>query len=383
MKTTIAISLVAATLAAATTFAQQPARALERMDRDGDGRVTREEFQGPAEAFDRFDRNGDGVLSREDAARARPQPAAPRIGEDVEVLRDVPYVPEGHPRQAMDILRLKDRPAEPAPAIVFIHGGAWRSGDKSAGVGRLAPLVERGFVCATINYRLTGDAQFPAQIEDCKTAIRFLRAHAVDYGIDPERIGVWGSSAGGHLVAMLGVAGDVAEFDKGPWEGESSRVQAVCDWFGPADLTLMTRQRSAMDHSRADSPEGFLLGGAVSERQRMAELASPVNHVSGDDAPFLIMHGTEDPTVPYGQSVALATKLMEAGVEVDVVPMVGAGHGGKEFSSASAMERIVAFFERTLRAPVAGRGGEGAPTRPSDANRPSPPRPRPGTAGAP
>jgi acetyl esterase/lipase len=126
---------------------------------------------------------------------------------------------------------------KPMPVIVWIHGGAWIGGSKDSGIPLLLPFAKRGYFCASISYRFSKEAKFPAQIEDCKCAIRFLRAKAKEFNIDTERIGVWGESAGGHLAAMLGTAGDVKEFEgSGGWEGFSSRVSAVCDWFGPSDL---------------------------------------------------------------------------------------------------------------------------------------------------
>jgi acetyl esterase/lipase len=176
------------------------------------------------------------------------------------------------------------------PVLVWIHGGGWHRGSKRGSIGKLLPFARKSFFCISIDYRLSGEATFPAQIQDCKCAIRFLRAHAAKYSLDPERIGVWGSSAAGHLAALLGTSGDVKEFegDEG-WEGHSSCVQAVCDWYGPADLMSMLEQPRRIDTGAANSPESLLIGGPVWENPEKAAMASPVSHVSKDDPPFLIM----------------------------------------------------------------------------------------------
>ena len=168
---------------------------------------------------------------------------------------------------------------------------------------------------ASINYRLSQHAIFPAQIEDCKAAIRWLRANAAKYHLDADRIGVWGASAGGHLVAMLGTTGSVKELEgKGGNLDQSSRVQCVVDWFGPSDLPTM-----GGSHDDPGSPESRLIGGPVQENKEKARKASPLTYVSKDSAPFLIMHGDQDNVVPPGQSELLAEALKKAGVEVTLV----------------------------------------------------------------
>jgi acetyl esterase/lipase len=257
------------------------------------------------------------------------------------VHRDLEYVPGGHERQKLD-LYLPEKADGPLPLVVWVHGGAWRQGSKERCPA--VPLVSRGYAVASINYRLSQHAKFPAQIEDCKAAIRWLRANAKKYGLDPNHIGVWGASAGGHLVALLGTAGDVKELEGKLGNSEqSSRVQAVVDWFGPTDFTQMAGRDGA------DNPVAQLLGGPVSQNKEKAALASPVTHVSKDDPPFLIMHGTEDKLVPLNQSERLAEALQKAGVEVTIKKLEGAGHGGKEFNSPESMQLIVGFFDKHLK----------------------------------
>lgn len=269
-------------------------------------------------------------------AQQKPPPLPP----GTKVLRDIEYIKDGHERNKLD-LYLPEEAKGPLPLIVWVHGGAWRAGSKERCLA--LPLVAKGYAIASINYRLSQHDTFPAQIEDCKAAIRWLRANSKKYNLDPQRFGAWGSSAGGHLVALLGTTGDVKEFDsKGGNLQESSRVQAVCDWFGPADF-----QRTI--GGRADSPVAQLLGGPPEENKEKAAKASPVTHASKDDPPFLIMHGDEDPSVPIKQSELLAEALKKAGVEVTLHTLKGAKHGGPEFNSPESMKMIADFFDKHLK----------------------------------
>jgi acetyl esterase/lipase len=199
-----------------------------------------------------------------------------------------------------------------------------------------------------VGYRLSGEAVWPAQIHDCKAAIRWIRAHAKEHGLDPERIGVWGSSAGGHLVAMLGTSGGAESLEGilGDHRDQSSRVGCVADYFGPSDLLTIGDHESSIDHNAADSPEAQLIGGAVQKSKDAARAASPITYVSEDDPPFLIVHGTADMTVPFAQSEILAAALKKAGVEVTMVAVDGAGHG---FKTPEPDKRVRAFFDRLLR----------------------------------
>ena len=275
-----------------------------------------------------------------------PEGVAPALPPGARTLRDVAYVPNGHERQKLD-LYVPAGATNPLPLIIWIHGGAWKGGSKE----RCPALryLERGHAVASINYRLSQHAIFPAQIEDCKAAVRWLRAHAQEHHLDPQRFAAWGSSAGGHLVALLGTSGDVKEFDKGENLGFSSRVQAVVDWFGATDFTQMSRfspPNAPIDHDAADSPESQLIGGAVQQNKDKAAKASPLTYVSKDDPPFLIMHGNRDNLVPYQQSELLRDALQKAGVEVTLKIVEGAGHG---FGGPEIDRQVVEFLERQLK----------------------------------
>lgn len=274
----------------------------------------------------------------------RPEPAE-RLIPGVRMLGDLEYVPSGHERNKLD-LYLPDRPAEmskPLPLIIWVHGGAWQSGSKESCPA--IRFVRKGYAVASINYRLSQHAIFPAQIEDCKAAIRWLRANSSKYGLDPKRFGVWGSSAGGHLVALLGTAGDVKEFDKGQNLNFSSRVQAVCDYFGPTDFTKIGRFPSNIKHDAPDSPGSKLIGGPIQQNRQAARRASPITYVTTDDPPFLIVHGDNDPIVPHNQSQLLYEALKNAGVQVKFHTVEGAGHG---FNSPQVDKMVEDFFDRWL-----------------------------------
>ena len=263
-----------------------------------------------------------------------------------DVRTDIAYVEDGHPAQKLD-LHLPEGDG-PHPLVVWVHGGAWRAGDKRGGPFR--PLLEGGFAVASINYRLTDVAPHPAQVHDCKAAVRWLRANAGRLNLKTDKIGVWGASAGGHLVAMLGTTGGVAELegDLGNTD-ESSRVQAVCDWFGPSDLKSMGRQSgpdSRIDHDADDSPESLLLGKPIRDNGDLADAASPLTYVTADDPPFLIMHGDADRLVPVQQSRDLHAALERAGVDSSLRVVEGAGHG---FRPQDVVPEVVRFFDRTLR----------------------------------
>jgi acetyl esterase/lipase len=210
-----------------------------------------------------------------------------------------------------------------------------------------------------LGYRLSQHAVFPAQIEDCKAGIRWLRAHASEFNLDRNRFGVWGSSAGGHLVALLGTSGDVGEFDVGPNGHVSSRVQAVCDYYGPTDFVRFVTTPGYTHHANATAPEGKLIGGAVLENKQKAARADPITYVSKDDPPFLIVHGDEDRTVPLNQSEALFEALKRSGLSVHFHTIRGAGHGGPGFGGREIGEMVARFFERKLKStPAAGEESE-------------------------
>jgi acetyl esterase/lipase len=277
------------------------------------------------------------------------QPGPQTTGMKTE--RNIPYVEKGHPNQVLDLF-LPEQPSDkPLPLMIWIHGGAWMGGSQAN--PPVLYLVKKGFAVASIQYRMSGDAKWPAQAHDCKAAIRFLRANATKYTLDPNHFGVGGDSAGGHLAAFVGTSGDVKEMEGDLGHPDvSSRVQAVVDWFGPTDLLLMGQQsgpNSVEQHDDAKSPESLLLGGPVQEKRDLAKTANPLTYIDKNDPPFLIMHGDNDQVVPLGQSVILAKALIDAGVEVTMLTVPGAMHGGPQFHTAESQRLLEEFLSRKLQ----------------------------------
>ena len=280
------------------------------------------------------------TFSQPQAKRPPPPP--------VKALRDLPYVEPVSPRNRLD-LYLPEQANGALPVIVWIHPGGWQQGSKEFCPPVL--LVTKGYAVASINYRLSQDAVFPAQIEDCKAAIRWLRANATKYRLDAAHIGVWGASAGGHLASLLGTTGGVKELEgtRGNLE-QSSRVQAVVDWFGPADFTAPYKV-----DSEAASMVALLIGPADAKNREKYRRASPMTYVDRDAAPFLIMHGAEDDVVPFAQSEAFAAALQKAGVEANLVRVPENGHGGIGFGTSENWRLIEDFFAKHLGK---GRAGD-------------------------
>ena len=349
----MALVLGLATISTATGQPQARQTTFDRLDRNRDGKLTPQEVPN-SKIFARIDRNNDGIITREEdraffAARNARRPSQ-RLPESVRIVPDCAYAGNDNPRQSLDLLLPRSvSTATPRPLVVFIHGGGWRNGDKQSGRSLVARYVATGkYLGATIGYRLSDEATWPAQIHDCKAAIRWLRAHAGQYGIDPERIGVMGTSAGGHLVAMLGVSGGVKELEGtiGEHLDQLSSVRCVVDMFGPTELLTMDDYPGKLVHNSPDSPESRLVGGAIQNNKGISRNASPVTHVSRNDAPTLIVHGTEDPLVPFNQSERFFKVLQKARVEVDLIPITDGGHGG--FQNRELEERVDAFFARHL-----------------------------------
>lgn len=286
-------------------------------------------------------------MSTQSVTEDRPAPPQPPPG--VIAHRDLAYVENGHERQKLDLYLPAE--GENRPLIVWIHGGAFRMGSKEGNENDQLPFeyVTRGYALASLNYRLSQHAIFPAQIEDCKAAVRWLRAHAAEFKLDPDRLASWGPSAGGHLAAMLGTTGHVVEFEVGADLDLSSRVQCVVDYFGPTDFLQMDSQRlpDGQIHDAADSPESELVGGPIQEYPEKVARANPVTYVTADSPPFLIVHGDCDPLVPYGQSLLLLDALQKARVDVTFYTVEGAGHG--KFTDPKVPELTAAFLAKHLK----------------------------------
>lgn len=256
------------------------------------------------------------------------------------VQRDITYCTADGVDLKMDVYSPKNK-IHTTPLALYVHGGGWTGGDKTEGAGMIdAPaLLDAGFTVASVNYRLAPQYKFPAMIEDVKCAIRSLRAHATDYQIEPDQIGVWGTSAGGHLVNLLGTTDTSAGFDVGQYLDQSSRVQAVVDMFGPADLTVM--------FAGGYTPVKDTVLGSFDTAK-----ASPVSYINRDEPPFLILQGDADQTVPLSQSQEFYDKLIASGVSAQLVIVKNGTHGladpNEQPSRSELTQMIVSFFKGHL-----------------------------------
>jgi acetyl esterase/lipase len=272
---------------------------------------------------------------------------------DFQIVKDIEYGSDDGISLKLDIYIPETPIANPIPAVVFIHGGGWRGGDKYP--SRISTLASHGFFGLSINYRLSGVAQFPAAIEDAKCAVRWLRANTEKYNVDPGRIGVWGGSAGGHLSMLVGTADENTGLEgDGGWEGVSSRVQAICSFYGPGDFVSWF---TGVSSNRTISAEFEFLGGTILEKPATYELASPVTHVSIGDPPLLMIHGILDLVVPYNQSEIMYQAYRQAGLNVTLVKVTGAGHGFKQVtddpispSHEEVKQMVLDFFAKHLLA---------------------------------
>jgi acetyl esterase/lipase len=278
------------------------------------------------------------------------QQRGPELPEGTIVTKDIVYETVNGRELPLD-LYIPAGATEPLPLIIWIHGGAWKAGNKGA-INSCVNVLKHGYALASVEYRLSGEAIFPAAIEDCKAAVSFLRLHAKKYKLDPENFGVWGSSAGGHLVALLGTTNDVMDFDTHPVTKEASpTVQAVCNWFGPTDFLRMNDVAGRMDHNAPDSPESLFIGVPIQDHPEKVQLANPITYVSPSDPPMLLMHGDKDGLVIYNQSELLYAALQKAGVSSHLYKVVNGDHGfrGADESAEELFGRALAFFDKELK----------------------------------
>lgn len=339
-------ALFAATLASAQRM--DYGTLLGRHDRNNDGVLTKDEFNANPRLFDRFDANGDGTLTKAEfdegsskmAENLRNRPKGirqPKAPEGATVHRDLEYAVEDGKPLKLDIYLPADTNATP-PLIVWIHGGGWRSGDKGNVNGAVFRLLSDGYAIASINYRLKDLSIHPNHIHDCKGAVRWLRAHAGQYGYDPERVAVAGSSAGGHLALLLGLSSGVADLEGtvGGNTNQSSSVKAIIDFYGPSEFLEFSK-----------TSDRFNSENSISEEQ--LRHASPLTYLTKEDPPVIIFHGDNDKTVPVGQSTLAKERYSEMGLEAELHVIEGAGHGGREFSDDERYGLIKAFADRHLK----------------------------------
>ena len=271
--------------------------------------------------------------------------------------RDVVYAAEvGFRFLKLDVTLPKG--AGPYPLVIFIHGGAWLAGDPTVTnpvyrkLDFINKLLYAGYAVSRISYRFSSEGVFPMQLHDCKAAVRFLRAHAAYFNVDANRFAAMGDSAGGHLASLVGLTGNRADLEGEVGKAKaSSAVQAVVNWFGPAELLTMQSHRIDQNWSSVDdpkSPESRLIGGAVQDYPTAAIAASPVKYVHENAPPMLIQHGTADRLVPYQQSVALTAALKKAGADVTLSTIEGADHCFWGVDGHGIVEDVVAFLNTKL-----------------------------------
>ena len=283
------------------------------------------------------------------AQRQPARPALPQIPNSVQAAADLIYATYGARRLHLD-LYLPKSGAGPFPAVVYIHAGGWRIGNKLAFRRQAVHMATRGFVGACIEYRLLGEAKYPAAVHDAKAAVRWLRAHAAQYRINPNKVGAAGGSSGGHLAAMLGTTHRVKELEGGGGNpGFSSRVQVVAA-FNPA-LDLVELGKKGIRTGGQFNPVFQFLGVRYEAQPQLYAEASPITHVARDSAPFLLLHGTDDEAVPYQQSVEMLNRLKQARVRADLFTAQGAAHGFYQgiLWYEETLKKMEEFFTSTLK----------------------------------
>ena len=284
--------------------------------------------------------------------------ACATLGEKVVTLKDIPYAVTSK-SQKLD-LYLPNKKSGPYPLIIFIHGGGFESGSKGDVNVQLEGL-KKGYAVASLNYRLSGEQKFPAQVHDVKAAVKFLRKNASTYRLKPNHFAAWGESSGGNLAAMLGSTANKKNFYNKKLGNQevSDQVQAVVNWYGPIYFADMDAQFRALNIDGAykvntkDSPESRYLGALVGSKKAApkVKVASPQSHISKDTAPIMIQHGIQDSYVPYMQSKIYASKLVKVVGKNKVFYSLidDAGHGGKEFTSPDNLEKVFRFLDRYLK----------------------------------
>jgi acetyl esterase/lipase len=295
----------------------------------------------------------------------QPQYAFPETAPEVDtshILRkefDLPYANLSQ-AQKLDIY-WPSKGDGPFPVIISIHGGAFMFGDKRD--HQLVPMLAglgRGYAIVGVNYRMSGEATFPALVHDVKAAVRWVRANSANLQLDPERIVAWGGSAGGYLALMLGISTGVGELED--WTlgnlDQSSHVQGVVDWFGPTNFLKMDEQLAQAglaphpdhSHNRATSPESLLLGQQITEVPELVRTANPETYIRPGLPPFFIQHGDRDDIVPHQQSVNIAAKLSDVlGPEMVTLELLpGVGHGGPEFETDENLQKVFTFLDQIL-----------------------------------
>jgi len=271
------------------------------------------------------------------------------VPTSVKLEKEIEYGKGGDVSLQLDLYSPKEI-STAVPGVLFIHGGSWKGGSREIYHSYCVHFAKRGYVAATVSYRLVDVAPFPAAVEDVKCAVRWMRANAERLGVDPDQLAAVGASAGGHLATMVGYSSDVAELEgNGGHSGVSSRVQTVVDFYGPVDLTT--------DFAKIKGPVRDFMGGKrLDDSRQQYELASPLMHVTADDPPTLVFHGTIDRVVPIHQSEMLVSRLQEEGIAHEYDPIEGWPHGMDAVAGVNAhcLAKMFDFFDEHLPLPAKG-----------------------------
>jgi acetyl esterase/lipase len=293
--------------------------------------------------------------------------ASARLAAETKVTRDIEFARVGDKLLKLD-LHVPSGEIK-TPLVVYVHGGAWKSGLKDD--MPLEKLVEQGYVIASVDYRVSLVAPFPAQIHDIKAAIRFLRAKGRELGVDSSRIVMAGSSAGGHLAALTGVSNGVKELEGtvGTNLTESSAVHGIISLYGASNLETILSQSTPKGVEFRRPAMELLLGGPVGEKAALAKLAGPVNHVDANDPPLLLIHGDADPQMPYAQSEELKRLYEKTKLRVELETIRDGKHGGDEFYDDKRTDLMAAFL-KSLTATPAAASSNPKPEAPAPKSKP-------------
>jgi len=267
---------------------------------------------------------------------------------NTKLIRNIPYVVNGHKLQNFDLYIPKNA-TKPMPVLLWIHGGAWEGGLKKW----IDPayLINSGYAIASIDYRFSNTAIFPAQIQDCNEAIYFIWKNAAKYNIDRTKLIIGGGSAGGHLASLIGLStnNNVAYFYNGISKSKDIKFKAILDFYGPADLNVVHGKATSMDYDSENSALTRFLGSATLDRPDVAKKASPVTYIDKGDPPILILHGDADDIVPFWESRQFHSWLTLAGVKSQLIKLDGAGHGGPAFASEETQRKVKDFLTTALK----------------------------------
>jgi acetyl esterase/lipase len=262
--------------------------------------------------------------------------------------KEIPYLKNGHKAQNLD-LYIPDSAKKPMPLIIWIHGGGWNGGYK--GWIEIPYLAKLGYAIASVEYRFSSVAPFPAQVIDCNEAIYFLWKNAKKYGLDTSRFVVGGGSAGGHLSALIGLSANnhISEFYNDVDKEDKVHIRAVLDYYGPSDLNVVHGSAAALDYDGKNSALNMLLGAEALDRPDLAAIASPVTYIDKNDPPILILHGDVDGFVPFWESRLFYSRLKLAGVKTQLIKLPGVNHAGAAFQAPGIQQQVIAFLNEVLK----------------------------------